>query len=309
MCSESLVKYNCNLPDAACVLSGRMVTIKLAAALLLLVSLSAVACGDSSQESEADLPVGSADAQQLLEDARDSMNALSSYRQELSLSPDGPPITISVDFVQPDAYYERFAQGSSEGGVVELIQADGLIYVRQCADYPRVCEDWESSEASAEVPSLGGLTTVAPETFGLTALDMMTEPEILESESVDGQGLLRVRGSLNLARAIYENQRLAFQGDAGYGESCETHIEMGATPATVCRERTFEEAYEEDYGEVDFDQAPSSRIEVLLNRGDRYVHSIKVSVPLADDDPYFESTYSNFNGVTIEVPDDAVLAD
>ena len=237
------------------------------------------------------------------------MNALDSYSQELSLSPDGPPIVIIVDFVEPNTYYERFVEGLSEDAVVELIQADGSIYVRECSDHPDDCDDWESSEASANVPSLGGLTTVAPETLGLAALDMMTEPELMGSEVVDGRDLVRVHGSLNLARSIYENQLLAFHGDAGYGESCETHVGIGATPTTVCRERTFEEAYKEDYGEVDFDQAPDSLMQVLLDPQTKRVHSIRISVPLADDDPYFETIYSNFNDVTIGAPHGAVPAE
>lgn len=273
--------------------------------LLLLVA----ACSDSSEDSQGATSVGSTDVQQLLEDARNSMKELDSYRQEMSLSPDGPPTVIIVDFVEPNAYYERFEEGLSEDSLVELIQADGSIYVRECSDHSDDCNDWESSEASAEVPSLGGLTTIAPETLGLTALEMMTEPEIVGSETLDGQDFVRIQGSLNLARAIYDNQLGAFQGADEYGEICETRVGTGATPTTVCREQTFEEAYEEDHGDVDFDQAPASRMQVLLNSQTLRVHSIRISVPLGDDDPYFESTYSNFNEVTIEVPKNAIPTD
>jgi hypothetical protein len=277
----------------------------MAGAFLAIVSIGC----SSEEENEEQAPSG--DASAILRNAQDAMRGLDSYRQELSLSPERKIITFVADYVAPASWYERLAEGPGIDSVVELVQADGSIYVRHCADYPDECGQWESSDWIAAAPSLGGLTGTVPETLGLTSLGMVTDPEVLGSESANGRQLLRVRGSLNLARAIYDNQSLAFHGAEVSGETCETHIQTGATPTSVCRKLpklTFEEAYEEEHGEVDFDQAPPSRIDILLDPEDFRVYRILISVPQAEDDPYLEVDYSDFNDVTVEVPEDAVPA-
>jgi hypothetical protein len=272
------------------------------------LAIAAMACSDST-ETETEAPLTLSDVPTTLERARASMNELDSYRQELSLSPEGEPITFLVDYAKPGNYYERLLEAPDVESTVELVLADGSIYVRQCSDYPDGCEDWEFSDATSGVPSLGGLTGVVPETLGLTAVGMIEDPTGAGTETVDGRELIRIRGSVNLPRAIYENQRPVFESATEFGETCETQIGTGATPTTVCREQTFEEAYEESYGNVDFDASPPSRVDVLVDGETLRIHQVVIGVPGNDEDTYLEVEYSDFNDVSIEVPSDAIASD
>ena len=124
---------------------------------------------------------------------------------------------------------------------------------------------------------------------------------MLGSDELDGQQILHYRGSLNLSRTIFENQRRAYAGEA-FSESCD---------GTTCRTLTVEEYYQEEYGDTDFGNVPPSSIDLWVSPQGFLLHSIVIGLPAKKaraeqpdpSDTYFQVDYSRFNEVTIEPPE------
>lgn len=209
-----------------------------------------------------------------------AMDALDSYRMEITFSPEGEPITTIVDFARPGDYHYTFVLDDDADEVLELIEVGDLAYSRSCDSHPDDCEEWEQGQRPP-LSSLGGLTTFVPETLGFVALELATGPTSMDSEVVSGEELFHLRASVNLPSAICENKRRAFAAAGIEG---------------------IESELEEECSDTSLERVPSSRVDVWLFSDDLRIHRVRIGVPGFAPDPYLETTYSRFNEVSVEPP-------
>jgi hypothetical protein len=272
--------------------------------------------------------VQSSDADGLLRDSLAAMEELNSYRQEFTFRPEGQPIVFLVDYADPGDYYERILEapaavrGPDFTGTVELILAGDKSYTRVCDEYPDNCDEWDGRERENQAaPSAGGLTTTVPETLGLVAIELVEGPRLIQPEEEDGASLNRIRGSLNLAQSIYENQKRVLE-QSGPLEDCDVGVSSSeyrdgititATPAPeTCRPITVEEALAEQWESTDFEGVPLSTVDIWISSSDSRLHRIVIGTPgkavadesaISDEDTFFESSFSHYNEVTVTAPE------
>lgn len=246
-----------------------------------------------------------------------AMDDLTAYQMEFTFRPEGEPITFLVHYADPGDYYERLVEApAGETETFEIILLGDKTYLRHCDPHPDGCDEWEESDSSedrAVIPAAGGFTTVGPETLGLVAIEMTDKPRAIG----DDNGLAHLRGTVNLSRAIYENQRRLLEQAKDLGD-CEqfplgsssyygTGTPIIVTPGPVtCRSITVEEALQKRWEGYDLDAGPPSEIDIWLSPKDFLVHGVAIKVS-GDESresfhPYFETSYSRFNEVTIEPP-------
>ena len=279
----------------------KLIGVILSTALLILVA----SCGQG-EDSQGDL---TEDAGTLVEQALATMTELNSYRLEMGFGPEEAP-PILIEFAAPDSY--RFQWGvfqttngsESPEGVFETILVGGKAYTRQCEGPDKDCEDWQEGPRPA-VAIAGPSPSFLPY-WPLVAIEMAGDLETLGTEKVDGQSLLRLRGSVNHLRAIFESERRVFTaaGITSFSEEC-----FGGTDGDEnCRELGFEETLENQEPALSFyDQNPAT-IDVWLSPQDFLVHRIVLDIPPDDDvEPPDEETsvlinYSQFDQVVIEPP-------
>lgn len=239
----------------------------------------------------------------------EAMADLESYRMEFTFRPEGEELTFLADYSDPNDYYERFLGTLEIPTTFELVLHGDRAYGRQCENYPEVCMPWQEEDERPPVPGAGGLTSVAPETLGLTTLSLIEDGELLGMEDYNGSYAIHLRGSLILGKAILENKRSVYGGIQDYWESCES-VEVAGGPAATetCRTLSFEEYAQEEYGERDFDLEPRSPVHLWLSADDFRLHRLVIGQPGTSPDlptpasTYFEVSYSHFNQVQVEPP-------
>jgi hypothetical protein len=241
-----------------------------------------------------------------------AMEELTSYRQEFTFRPSGEPVTLLADYADPGDYHERLLETGDITETFEVILVGESTYAKYCDDYPDDCEEWEESAGRPVIPGAGGFTTVGPETLGLVALEQVVSPRAIKADQIEGEAVLHLRGSLNIARTVYENQRRALRPGERFSETCRSSGSTGGTPSqTVCEDLTIEEYYEREAGGTDFEDVPPTTIDIWISTQDSLVRRVVIAkgVLLAGTeeipptDRYFEVTYSRFNEVSVEAPE------
>lgn len=244
--------------------------------LLLLAACSA------SEQNDVVLPKPS-DIPGLIASSLETMDDLDSYSMEITFSPEGEPFTTVADFAEPGDYRYIVRLSDDPNEVGELIEVGDLSYSRLCHNHPDDCEEWEQSERFP-VPSLGGLTTFVPETLGFVTLELATDPTFIANEQFEGQTLFHLKASVNLSRAICDNQLRALLA-----------AETQAVEAELA-------SHEEECGQLNFEAVPPSAVDVWLFPTDFRIHHLRIGVPGDEMDPYLEIDYSRFNEISIEPP-------
>jgi hypothetical protein len=288
----------------------------------VIVSILA-ACSD---EEAANPPIGmssealQSDPEDLIRGSLATMAELESYRQEFTFRPEGEPIVFLVDYLAPSDYYERLLETPDFAGAVELILVGDKLYTRSCDAYPDDCEGWEQHERQHQAPpSAGGLTTSFPETLGLVAVELAEGARVIANEETEGTDLIRIRGSLNLSRTVYENQKRVLE-HGGTLEDCDVEgsseyrdgMTIEATPARTCRPISIEEALAEQFESTDFDAVPLSTIDVWVSLDDLRLDQIVIGTPgkavadeeaISEEDTFFETSFSHFDEVSVTAPE------
>lgn len=208
------------------------------------------------------------------------MARLNSYHMKLTLSPEGTDITIPIDY-ERGKYDEKITDPTS-GEITELSTAGGL-FTRNCSDADH-CNQWVLQPPNGPSPStitaatpnryaaptLGGLTTVFPETLAFTAVDIAMGWQTKEGSpaTLDGQ--------VDLERAIDENRsRVGIPTDTpGYTNE----------PSTTA--------------------LPLSTIEVQVDGSGSYYQTVQIYVPGDPNNPYLVVDFSRFNEVSVTTPGD-----
>jgi hypothetical protein len=279
------------------------------------ITLGCLLACSSSERGEISSNIGTFDAEDAFERSSQVMEGLDSYSLEFTFQPEGEPLTYLVNFAAPADYYERFPAEPDSNEAWELVLHQGYSYGRQCERFPSDCAEWEQSDERLPVPGGLGFTTVAPETLALTALAYAEDPEVIGTEKIDGKELVHIRGTLGLGKVILENKRRVYGDMEDFQESCQsTGNSADGTLEQVCRDVSFEEYAQEEYGDVDFGLEPRSPLHVWVSPDDQTVHRLVIEVPGADgDEPdpkltYYASRFSRFNEVTVDPPEDFIAA-
>jgi hypothetical protein len=231
-------------------------------------------CSSSSSGPAITLDVSNPDA--AVQRATDAMSHLNSYHMDMTFSPEGTDITVPAEFDRGN-YYERISD-PEKGESTELILAGGF-FTRQCSGQDH-CEQWVRTDfdvPSATIlptrsryaaPTLGGLTTVFPETLALTAVDLASGWQVKEG-SAD-----TLVGQVDLSRTIDENRsRNGIPTDPGPDV-------MSSSPVEV----------------------PPSTIELHLSTEGPYFQSVRIGIPGDPADPYFVVEFSRYNDVSVQAP-------
>jgi len=250
------------------------------------------------------------DSTDAIERSLAAMEGLTSYRQEFTFRPSGEPVTLLTDYADPGDYHERLLATGNITDTFEVILLSDSTYSRSCNDYPDDCEEWEESAGRPVIPGAGGFTTVGPETLGLVALEQTESPRAVKTDEIEGEALLHLRGSLNIGRTIYENQRAALRPGERFSETCRSSGGTGETSQTVCEDLTIEEYYEREAGGTDFEDTPATTIDIWISAQDYLVRRVVIArgalisgtEEISAEDRYFEVTYSHFNEVSVEAP-------
>jgi hypothetical protein len=233
--------------------------------------------GCSSQDEDAEV----GDPQTLIDDALTNMVALESYRMDMAFSPEGQDIEFFAEY-DNGKYYEYLGEPETSN-FTELVLADGGLYVRFCEDDE--CEPWDRHEHTVGVPSLGGLTTTAPETMGLAAVQLGREWTV----STHSGSSATLKTDVDLAEVIQANQRSVLR-DAGFSEE---EIEAA-----------IQEQFESD---VSAEPAVEMRLDVVVDLDEKLIMKVTLTAPEGEDgetDEYFHTVYSRYNDVSVEVPEE-----
>ncbi len=254
-----------------------------AAALLVPLALLFLLGCSESESNDAAAPEPS-DISALIPRSLTAIESLHSYRMEITFSPEGEPLTTIADFAKPGDYHYIFGLSDDPSEVAELIEVGDLSYSRLCENYPDDCEPWSLPEERFPISSLGGLTTFVPETLGFVTLELATDPTFIANEQFEGQTLFHLKASVNLSRAICENQLRAL---------------LAAEPQDVEAELA---SHREECGQLNFEAVPPSAVDVWLFPADFRIHHLRIGIPGDEMDPYLEVDYSQFNEISIEAP-------
>ncbi len=205
-----------------------------------------------------------------------AMDALTSYRMDITFSPEGDPFATIVDYADPGDYYYLLL---FEGESLEAIVVGDSAYNRNCSDYPDDCEPWSLPEERPPISSLGGLTTVIPETLPFVILELAVDPAFAGREDIDGQPVDHLTASVKLGRSILENK------------------------SRELRKVDIEDPEIEDaLGNPLVAFEPDARVDLWVSPNDAVIHRILISVPGDPDDPYLDITFSRFNEVVVDAP-------
>lgn len=241
---------------------------------------------------------GKDDAPALVEDALTAMNGLSSYRLEMGIGAEAAPII--VEFATPDRYRTLLA---GDDRVYEAIIVGERAFSRQCTAVDQGCGDWVEDEAPPFIV-LGPSPSYLPQ-WPLVALEMASDVKVLGTEELEGATTIHLRGSVNLIRAVLENQRrvLTAAGITSFGEECSVPTVGDDEP--TCRDRTFEESLENQEPTLSFYDENPATIDVWLSPDDLFIRRIALTVPPHESGGQEGSVllgYSRFNQVEIEPP-------
>ncbi len=285
-----------------------------------LLALFVASCGSDQPELDPDL-----DAAALVATSAIEMNALDSYHVRFSVTMQRDDVredgVWEFDFVPPDTY--RFVFYAEEGTernvcetpdrdetctpvrttVTERIRFEGLyvgefVYGRQCGGDD--CGDWER-EPRPETPVFGPTSTYLPQ-WPIVALEMLENASAIEASRIAGVETVRVRGSVNMIRAVLENQRRVLEtlGITTFGTKCE----MFDIPMNT--EGSFEETFANE-DSVAFQDLNPATVDVWISPEDGRLHRLTITGPVEDaGEPStieFTIDYSEFNDVLLEAPE------
>ena len=306
---------------------------------LSLFALLLASCGSDQPKLDPNL-----DAEALLAQSSIEMNALDSYHVRFSVPAHPEDVREEhrweFDFVQPDDFRyllyhaegvqkevcETHGQGRTctfiltsitERSRYEVLYVSEFSYWRQCDGKGDNCDDWER-EARPELPMIGPSPTSWPQ-WPIVALEMIDQPEPVEIERMSGVETVRIRGTLNMIRAVFENQRRVLEalGITAFGTECGVYdVQMnteGSFPSTqpgptaTCRDVSFEETLAEHDDSIAFQDENPATIDVWISPEDGRLHRLTIAGPVEDSgEPSiieFTIDYSEFNSVSLTAPE------
>ena len=332
------------LSTAALAISGGAVVAAVAGIGLILFLF----LGSNGEQTD-DAGFRSGDPRALVDEALSAMDGLRSYRLEMRVGRTDTVVSMPpavTEFAAPDSnrflsygavgeftevcegddmFSDIFPHGSSNGqtcqevwisvsntrrSVFETIIVGDNAYDRRCEEAKDVdieCEPWkERPRPPITAASPGGLDF--PQ-WPLVAIELAEDFELVGEDDVNGADLFHVRGSINLERAVMENERrvLAAAGITSFDEECILEAIGQRDPGRerVCIDLTFQEALQQREPQLSFyDETPYS-IDLWLSPDDLLLHRVELSVP-SDDPEAWEGVilveYSQFNRIEIEAP-------
>ena len=231
-----------------------------------------------------------------------------SYRM-LLFGEDGPTTEVCESYTQPGGS-GRFCQDVvtevTERTVAESVLVGDGAFGRRCDGVDQGCEAWRESPRTG--PPEFGLSPTFTAGWPAVVLEMIAVDA--GTQLVDGNQLVRVSGSVNLLRAIFENQRRLSEaaGITSFGTSCT--VTFSPTPGggpgeEVCHEITFEELLEGE-DDVAFEDENPSEVVIWFSAGDLLPRRMEITQAPRPDDPSAGALvieFGDYNEVTIEAPE------
>lgn len=302
-----------------------------------LLALLLAACGSNQPDLDPNLDVEALVAKSSLE-----MNALDSYHVRFGVtmrSDDAREEGVwEFDFVPPDTYRfvfyaeegdERNVCETPERGVTctpvlttvtersrfEVLYVGEFMYRRQCDGEGDDCGDWEQ-EPRPESPVFGPTSTYLPQ-WPIVALEMISDAEATELTRTAGVETVLVRGSVNMIRAVLENQRRVLEalGITSLSTECVTLVEFmdeeavpetpQPTPTPTCRDLTFEETLAKEDSVAFQDENPAT-VDFWISPDDGYMRRLVIVIPpeeAGDLETTVTIDYTDFNEATVEAPE------
>ena len=285
--------------------------ILLSVAWLLLVSILISRGGDNAAGSATPQ---AGDAATLLRQSRAAMLDLDSLQLQMTTQWEGREDTYRVAWQSPDSFHVLspyvtavYETGKdpviTDHGFVEAIAVGDRIYVRQCEAEDEDCQPWEESARDGlYVPAFAGEALDPMWTIDL--LGLVSNPQIVGQENVDGVACTRIGGSANIMRAMTQSWRRAeeIRGPLYWGEECTGRAaEPGGETEEDCHSLSLDEyiaTYEDSL--LEQDENPPS-VEVWIGRDDKLMRRLEFRTVLAEP-PAGSFTFSQFDEVTVQPP-------
>ena len=281
--------------------------ILLSVAWLFVVSVLASRGGDGAR-STTPPPV---DAATLLRQSQAAMLELDSFQFQVSARWAWGPLGYSVAWHRPDNFhvlfrlledqYDQDGRTIRDDGFLETIAVGDAVYSRRCPAGGGGCEPWkEDLRDDIYVP---GLVSELEPMWGIELLGLMSDPEIVGQEDVEGVACTRVRGKVNILRAMIQSWRRAEEnwGPMNWGEECTgAPSEPGSETQEQCHHTTLDEyiaMLEDPLRQQDL--SPPS-VEVWIGQEDGLLR--RLQFPQGEEPAEGSFTFSQFDEVTVEPP-------
>ena len=231
-----------------------------------------------------------------------------SYRA-LLFGEDGPSTEVCETYTRPGGSGRScrdVVTEITERTVAESVLVGDGVFGRRCDGVDQGCGPWEQK------PRIGvaefGLSPTFTAGWPAVVLEMIAVDA--GTQLADGDQLVRVSGSVNLLRAIFENQRRLSEaaGITTFGGSCTVVITPGGESGEeVCTEteNTFEDLLEQQDG-VAFEDENPSEVVVWVSAGDLLPRRMEITQAPRRDDPSAAALvieFGDYGEVTIEAPE------
>ena len=231
-----------------------------------------------------------------------------SYRL-LLFSEDGPSTEVCETHALPSGSggsCRNIVTEVTERGVFESVLVGDATFSRRCDGVDRGCEAWRESPRM-DLPIFGPSPTY---TAGWPAVVLEVIAVDAGMQMEDGDELVRVSGSVNLVRAILENQRRLSEaaGITTFGGSCTVVMTPGdesGEEECIETENTFEDLLEQE-DDVAFEDENPSQVAVWVSLVDGLPRRIEITqAPRPGDanEGAIVIEFGDYGEVTIEAPE------
>lgn len=231
-----------------------------------------------------------------------------SYRA-LLFGEDGPSTEVCESYTLPGGSGRScrdVVTEITERTVAESVLVGDGAFGRRCDGVDQGCGSWEQK------PRMGaaefGLSPMLTAGWPAVVLEMIAVDA--GTQLVDGDQLVRVSGSVNLLRAIFENQRRLSEaaGITSLGSSCTVTFSPtpgGGSGEEECHEITFEEMLEGE-DDVAFEDENPSEVVVWVSVADLLPRRMEITqAPRPGDanEGALVIEFGDYGEVTIEAPE------
>jgi hypothetical protein len=253
------------------------------------------------------------DAATLLRQSQAAMLALESFQLKFTTQWEGRDLTYHIAWEKPDSFHAVSPYGVAhyetgqepvvtDYGFVEWIAVGERLYTRQCAELNDDCQPW--SERVRDGIYLPAPASELDPFWTIELLGLMSGPEVVGQERVDGVTCIRIQGEANVMRAMIQSWRRAeaVRGPMDYGEECSGQAEPGEETQQECHRLTLDEYISSLADSLRNQDEDPLAVEVWIGP-DGLMRRLELLEGVPDEGLVAGTvTFSRFDGVTVEPP-------